>query len=202
MNDSSVVLLFIKSPEKGKVKSRLAKEIGEDMALDVYKYLVRDTLETLQTSEYAFRLYFYPPDSEASVKNWLGCAYSYVPQHGRDLGERMRNAFAQEFSEGRDKVVLIGSDIPGLSASLINEAFTALVTSDAVIGPANDGGYYLIGFNSCSFWPDIFRGIVWSTDSVYYETMNIFDKSGLSVYVLAGLTDVDTYEDLKKTGYR
>lgn len=199
---TDIILLFIKSPEKGKVKSRLAKAIGEDMALDVYKYLVCDTLETLETSKYAFRLYFYPPDSEAIVKNWLGSAYSYVPQHGIDLGERMKNAFTRAFSEGMDKVVLIGSDIPDLSTSLINEAFDVLVTRDAVIGPAHDGGYYLIGFNRHSFLPDIFQGIVWSTDSVYCETMNIFDKSGFSVHVLAELADVDTYENLKKTGYR
>lgn len=197
-----VVLLFIKFPEKGRVKSRLAEGIGEDAALEVYKRLVRDTLETLETAGCAFRLCYYPPGSGAAMENWLGDVYSYVPQLGGDLGERMENAFARAFSEGMEKVVLIGSDIPELSASLINEAFEALAAADAVIGPARDGGYYLIGFNSSSFLPAVFRGIVWSTDSVCRETMNILGEAGLGVHVLSGLTDVDTYEDLKATGYR
>lgn len=197
-----IVLLFVKSPEKGRVKSRLAEVIGEDAALDVYKRLVRDTLKTLEAAGCVFRLCYYPPGSGAAMENWLGDVYSYVPQLGGDLGERMENAFALAFSEGMEKVVLIGSDIPGLSASLINEAFDALAAADAVIGPARDGGYYLIGFNSHSFLPAAFRGVVWSTDSVYRETMNIFGEAGLGVHVLSRLTDVDTYEDLKTTGYR
>jgi rSAM/selenodomain-associated transferase 1 len=192
----SAVLLFIKSPEPGKVKSRLAKAIGEDAALDVYKCLVSYTLENLKTCNYLFRLCFYPPGSGAIIKSWLGSTYHYAPQHGRDLGERMKSAFVQAFSDGVEKVLVIGSDIPDLSISLINEAFNALDTSDAVIGPAHDGGYYLIGFNRASFLSDIFQGIVWSTDSVFYQTMKIFEKSGLHVHVLTGLRDVDTFEDL------
>ena len=196
IKNSSEVLLFIKSPEKGKVKSRLAKAIGEAAALDVFKCLARKTLEKLKDGKYLFRLYFYPHDSGAIIKKWLGDTYYYAPQHGRDLGERMRSAFVETFSDGVEKVLLIGSDIPDLSISLINEAFNALDTSDAVIGPAHDGGYYLIGFNRASFLPDIFQGIVWSTDSVFYQTMKVFEKSGLSVHVLTVLRDVDTFDDL------
>ena len=196
-----IVLLFIKSPEKGQVKSRLAKAIGEDAALDVYKCLVSQTLENLKDGDYLFRICFYPSDSGAIIENWLGNAYYYSPQHGRDLGEKMKNAFVHAFSDGVEKVLLIGSDIPDMSIPLLNEAFNALDSSDAVIGPANDGGYYLIGFNRASFLPDIFQGIVWSTDSVFDDTMKVFVKSGLSVHALRVLTDVDTFEDLKATGY-
>jgi rSAM/selenodomain-associated transferase 1 len=198
MQDRSAVLLFIKSPEKGKVKSRLAKAIGENTALDIYKCLVDDTLETLKNGKYLFRLCFYPPGSDAIVKNWLGSTYSYAPQYGEDIGERMKYAFIQAFSDGMEKVLIIGSDIPQLSISLLTEALDALDTNDAVIGPAHDGGYYLIGFNRDAFMPEIFQGIAWSTDSVYYQTMNVFDKAGRRVHVLAGLTDVDTFEDLLK----
>jgi len=190
------ILLFIRAPVRGKVKSRLAKAIGDDMALDIYKYLVCHTLKTLEESSYPFSLCYYPPDSEAILKNWLGSSCSYVPQHGADLGKRMENAFIQAFADGMDKVVLVGSDIPRLSVSIIGQAFNALATKDAVIGPAHDGGYYLIGFNRSTFLPDIFQGIAWSTDSVYNETMNIFDKAGFSIHVLAGLSDVDTLRDL------
>jgi hypothetical protein len=196
MSDRSAVLLFIKSPEKGKVKSRLAKAIGEDAALDIYKCLVCYTLENLKAGKYLFRLCFYPPDSGAIIKNWLGNTYNYAPQHGRDLGERMKSAFVQAFSDGSEKVLLIGSDIPDLSVSLVDEAFKALDTSDAVIGPAHDGGYYLIGFNRVSFLPDIFQWIAWSTDSVFYQTMKVFEKSGLNVHFLKVLMDVDTFDDL------
>ncbi len=196
MSDRSAVLLFIKSPEKGKVKSRLAKTIGEDAALDVYKCLVYSTLENVKAGNHLFRLCFYPPDSGAIIKNWLGDTYYYAPQHGGDLGERMKNAFVQAFSDGVKKVLVIGSDIPDLSISLIDEAFNALDTGDAVIGPAHDGGYYLIGFNRASFLPDIFQGIAWSTGSVFNQTMKVFGKSDLTVHVLTELSDVDTFEDL------
>lgn len=196
MSDRSAVLLFIKSPEKGKVKSRLAKAIGEDAALAVFKYLACETLEKLKDGEYLFRLCFYPPDSGEIIKSWLGDSFHYVPQYGRDLGERMGSAFVQAFSDGMEKVLLVGSDIPDLSISLINEAFKALDFGDSVIGPAHDGGYYLIGFNKTSFLPDIFQGIEWSTDSVFSQTIKILGKSGLSVHVLRSLNDVDTLDDL------
>jgi hypothetical protein len=202
MNNCSAVLLFIKSPEKGKVKSRLARAIGEDAALDIYKCLVTDTLEKLKDGKYLFSLYFYPPGSEVIVKKWLGSSYSCYPQCGRDIGERMKHAFIQAFSDGMEKVLIVGGDIPDLSLLLINEALYALDTNDAVIGPANDGGYYLIGFSRDAFLPEIFQGIAWSTDSVYDQTMKVFDKSSIRVHVLAVLTDVDTFEDLKATGYR
>ena len=196
MSDRSAVLLFIKSPEKGKVKSRLAKAIGEDAALDVYKCLAFNTLEGLKDGNYLFRLCFYPPESGEIIKSWLGDSFYYAPQQGRDLGERMWSAFVQAFSDGIEKVLLVGSDIPDLSISLINEAFKALDSSDSVIGPAHDGGYYLIGFNKTSFLPDIFQGIEWSTDSVFRQTMKVLGKSGLSVHVLRVLNDVDTFDDL------
>ncbi len=196
-SDSSAVLLFIKSPEKGRVKSRLAEAIGEDAALHVYKCLVSNTLECLKDADYPVRICFYPQDSSAIIENWLGNMYCYAPQHGRDLGERMKSAFVQGFSDGLEKALLIGSDIPDMSIALINEAFKALDTSDAVIGPAHDGGYYLIGFNSPSFLPDIFDGIAWSTDSVFNQTMKVFWKSGLNVQVLRTLSDLDTFDDLQ-----
>lgn len=202
MHERSAVLLFIKSPEKGRVKSRLSKAIGEDAALDIYKSLVCRTVDKLRESNYLFTLCFYPPGSGAIVRNWLGDTYRYEPQTGSDLGERMKNAFIRSFSTGMEKVVLIGSDIPGLSVSLIDQALVALDTRGAAIGPANDGGYYLIGFNDDAFLTEIFEAIEWGTDSVYCRTMSVFKEKGIDVHVLPLLTDVDTYEDLVKTGYR
>ena len=197
MHDRSLVLLFIKAPEKGKVKSRLSKAIGKDCALDIYKGLVLDTLKKLKSGKYFLRLCFYPAGSGPIVKEWLGSVYSYSPQHGNDLGERMKNAMAQAFSDGMEKVLVIGSDIPDLTVPIIHEAFKALDTNDAVIGPAFDGGYYLIGFNRSVFLPDIFHGIEWSTASVFSQTMEVLKRSGLGVHILTELMDIDTFEDLK-----
>lgn len=198
MDNRSALLLFIKSPERGKVKSRLATVIGAGAALEVYKCLAYDTVETLKGGQYLLQICFHPPDSEAVVKNWLGSQYACAPQRGSDLGERMKNAFIHIFSDGIEKAVLVGGDIPDLTTSLINEAFKTLDTSDAVIGPALDGGYYLIGFSRNTFLPDIFGGIAWSTGSVFDRTMSIFEKSGRSVHVLPGLSDIDTFDDLEK----
>jgi glycosyltransferase A (GT-A) superfamily protein (DUF2064 family) len=101
MNDS-VCLLFIKSPEKGKVKSRLAEIIGEDLALGIYKCLVMDALQIVK--QFTFQICFYPPDSIVEVRNWLGEGFSYTPQKGEDLGERMSNAFQDSFSAGFEQI--------------------------------------------------------------------------------------------------
>jgi len=197
MHDRSLVLLFIKAPEKGKVKSRLSKVLGEDLALAIYKGLVQDILGTLDSGKYFFRLCFYPASSWQIVKEWLGNTYLYSPQQGNDLGERMENAMSRAFSDGMEKVLVIGSDVPELTGRIIAEAFNALDTNDAVLGPAFDGGYYLIGFNKSTFLPDIFHGIEWSTASVFSQTMGILKKSGHGVHILTKLTDIDTFEDLQ-----
>jgi len=120
-----------------------------------------------------------------------------MPQIGDDLGARMENAFIRIFSEGFSSAVLIGSDLPDLPAAIIREAFDALTKSDAVIGPAADGGYYLIGFNKAVFSPRILRGIQWSTDRVFEETMKRCREGSLRTYVLPEWSDVDTIDDLR-----
>ena len=194
---NTIILLFLKSPVKGGVKTRLSKTIGEDPALHVYKSFGQGMIKTLEAGKYPFRLCFYPPDSGEIVKSWLGSSYSYLPQQGQDLGERMKNAMTEAFSTGMKKVLLIGSDIPALTKPILNEALTALDNNNAVIGPAVDGGYYLIGFNNNTFLPDIFHGIEWSTGSVFTRTMDLLRGAGLSVHTLEELTDIDTFDDLQ-----
>ncbi len=157
MSDKKCMLLFIKFPEKGTVKSRLAKDIHEDSALSLYRNLVLDILKTLETGKYQLKLCFYPPDALDKFSAWLGKGYAYMPQKGKDLGERMKNAFRETFSQGFAKVLLIGSDIPDLTRTIINEAYE-FDNYDAVIGPSLDGGYYLIGFKHDTFSPEIFEG--------------------------------------------
>jgi glycosyltransferase A (GT-A) superfamily protein (DUF2064 family) len=131
------ILIFIKSPERGMVKARLSEDIDEDTVLSLYRNFVLDLLETIRKGRHAFQIFFYPPGSKEKVSNWLGKGYSYMPQKGKDLGERMKNAFSRAFSEGFSKVLLMGSDIPDLTNAVINDAFE-LNDHDAVIGPAFD----------------------------------------------------------------
>ena len=197
LSEGSSVILFVRSPERGRVKSRLAAAMGEKMALELYKGFVLDIIETLRQGCYPLRIFFYPRESKDRIEKWMGKDFAYVSQQGSDIGERMGNAFVQSFSEGSEQLVLIGSDIPDLTNSIINRAFSSLHKGDAVLGPASDGGYYLIGFKATSFLPDVFHGIHWSTSSVYRETMEIFRHSKYRVHTLPQWNDVDTLDDLR-----
>ncbi len=189
------ILLFIKEPGKGQVKSRLAKALGKELAKEAYIHFTLDVLRTIRN--YPLRIFFYPPDSRVALMRWLGKDFVCIPQKGRGLGKRMENAFIGSFSDGLEKALIVGSDIPDLAPEVIDEAFEALDKSDAVIGPASDGGYYLIGFKKTSFQPAIFRGIEWSSGSVFRKTMDIFRRFGSRVHILPAWQDVDTLEDLR-----
>jgi rSAM/selenodomain-associated transferase 1 len=197
MTDKRCVILFVKFPEKGQVKSRLAQLMDEDLVLRLYENMVLDTIDLLTRGRFPFRICFTPPDARDRILEWLGQGYRAFPQTGDDLGDRMENAFERVFSEGVEDALLIGSDIPGLTAEVMDEAFTALLENEAVIGPAGDGGYYLIGFKKGPFEPVIFHDMVWSTKTVFRETMDKLHDTSLKVHVLPELTDVDTVEDLK-----
>ena len=197
MNDKRCVILFVKLPEKGKVKSRLAQRMDEDLVLRLYENMVLDTIDMLTRGRFPFLICFTPPGARDRIMEWLGQGYRALPQTGDDLGDRMENAFERVFSEDVEDALLIGSDIPGLTAEVMDEAFTALLKNEAVIGPAGDGGYYLIGFRKRSFKPVIFHDMVWSTKTVFRETMDKLHDASSKVHVLPELTDVDTMEDLK-----
>lgn len=197
MHDKSIVLLFIKAPVKGRVKSRLAAAIGDDAALELYKNFVSDVVEMLKDTGHSFRICFYPASAGASVSRWLGHGHQYMPQDGNDLGERMERGFSRVFSEGFTRAVLIGSDIPDLKKSVISKALDSLEKSDAALGPAADGGYYLIGFNRNSFRKELFRGIPWSTRKVFEETVNMMRTKSLTIHFLPEWEDVDSLADLK-----
>jgi hypothetical protein len=198
MPDKLMVLLFVKALVKGQVKSRLAHDLDEDLVLRLYESMALDTVDMLKAGGFSFRICFSPPDAFESVRDWLGQDHSYMPQIGDALGERMEQAFGRVFTEGAGKAVLIGSDIPSLQAEIIREAFASLETHDAAVGPANDGGYYLIGFRRHGFLPGIFHDMPWSTPAVFGETMERFKVARLSVHVLPECIDADTREDLQE----
>jgi rSAM/selenodomain-associated transferase 1 len=194
---SRCIILFVKYPEKGMVKTRLSAGLGDETTQNLYKCFVSDSIGTLEKKRYIFKIAFYPPGSDEKIISWLGTEHSYITQLGRDIGERMENAFKETFLEGFKEVLVIGTDIPALTPSLIDKALKALKNSDAVIGPCYDGGYYLIGFRKEMFLSDIFKGIQWSTEGVFKDTMGVFKKKGYKVYVLPKLRDIDRIEDLR-----
>jgi rSAM/selenodomain-associated transferase 1 len=197
MTERATVVLFVRSPERGKVKSRLASAMGQDSALELYRAFVLDIVGMLRRGDVPLTIAFHPADSGKVLISWLGENFAYIPQRGEDLGKRMENAFTDSFSRGFGRVVLIGSDIPDLTSAVMDEAFSSLEENDAVIGPAADGGYYLIGFKASTFSPEIFHNIPWGTGSVFGVTMKMFGDRGLRVHVLPAWDDVDTLDDLQ-----
>ncbi len=197
LSHDSLALLFVKAPLRGQVKSRLAAALGEDAALELYRNFALDMLQAMDDAGIPNIIFFHPPDAANEVANWLGEERSYQKQHGSDVGERMEEAFRYVFSRGCSRAVLVGSDIPDLPGGMLTGALHALADHDAVIGPAEDGGYYLIGFRSDSFLPEVFHGIPWSTDAVFRTTTAVLERAGRTVSRMPLWRDVDTIQDLR-----
>jgi uncharacterized protein len=189
--------LTVKYPERGLVKTRLARDIGDDAACEVYRTMAEKIFaETGPDAGSYERVIFYSPAaSEQKVTEWLP-GVRVVPQRGSDIGEIMYNAFCDMFEAGAEKAIVTGADIPGLNRHIVNLAFQELGHADIVIGPAMDGGYYLIGMKSRL--PDIFRGIPWGTARVLAETLRVTGRLRLTVRTVTPMTDVDTLKDLLK----
>jgi len=194
--DKKAVIVFLKAPEKGRVKTRLSKTLSESFVLHLYKGFIHDTLSALPLVADKL-IYFLPSEKEDELRSWLGNEYPYFVQTGKDLGEKMSNAFRDEFKRGYDRLILIGTDIPEITESVLLQAFDILETKDAVIGPASDGGYYLIGFKKESFSEKIFHDMNWSTTDVFGETLKAMDRTGIKYGWVSELNDVDTPKDLK-----
>ncbi|MGZ6275583.1 MAG: TIGR04282 family arsenosugar biosynthesis glycosyltransferase [Syntrophales bacterium] len=190
------LIMFVRFPGQGQVKSRLAKDIGEEPATNLYRCFVDDLSERFSKEPYRLCLAFHPREMEHEMKEMLGHDFSYIPQTGEDLGERMKLAFLRCFSEGARSVVLIGSDIPDLPARIVDEAFRALDKYGTVIGPSLDGGYYLLGFRQETFNEGIFARLPWGAETVFQQTMNILHMAGALVHVLPVWWDIDKHEDI------
>lgn len=191
------IVMFIRAPQKGKVKTRLSRDVGPETALDLYKTFTEDMLQTITMAGVAASVHYHPHESRSAVADWLGPSFDYQAQRGEDLGQRMENAFCKSFEAGYRRVLLVGSDLPDLPVSVFHDAFAHLKTHDAVIGPATDGGYYLIGFSSETFFPEIFLQVSWGSRRVLAQTHGRFSQSGLSVYLLPKWCDIDDLNDLK-----
>lgn len=193
-----MLIIFVKNPVIHEVKTRLAAEIGAENAVLIYQKLIAYTA-TIVSKIAIPKVVFYGnqmPESDI----WAEMGYERQPQTGKDLGERMENAFAWAFEKGAEKCVLIGSDCAELQAEILEEAFFSLGKNDFVIGEAEDGGYYLVGMKKV--YPPLFRGKKWSTNSVFNEAIFDIQKGNFSLHFLPKLNDIDTFEDLNKSPFK
>lgn len=191
-----LVILFARYPEEGRVMTRLSAEIGAGPAVALYRCFVKDMLDTLGGTGVPFQVYVHPADMAEDFGRKFGPGLAVRPQEGEDLGARMANAFRGVFEEGYERAVLMGSDLPDLQAEIITGALGALSEKDAVLGPASDGGYYLIGFRRDTFHPGVFEGVQWGTAEVYEGTVRALGALGIEAHMLQSWHDVDTLGDL------
>lgn len=198
---ADVLGVFVKAPEPGRVKTRLGRIIGARRAATLYRRMgLRVVERCLDPHRYRTMVWFAPVESDAAVRGWLGQLGidGFLGQAPGGLGARLLGAFAYHFANGAHRVVIIGSDCPGVDAALIRRAFSALEESDLVIGPAQDGGFYLLGLTRRA--PGLFRRIEWSTAAVFRQVMRNASVLGRTVAVLRTLRDVDTVEDAQAAG--
>lgn len=190
------LLIFIKNPEKGKVKTRLAATVGDERALKIYRALLKYT-RNLALEVASERYLFYSRFIEENDE-WSGRQFHKKLQEGKDLGERMYRAFEWTL-ERHGKAVIIGSDCATLTPAIVEEAFRRLDDHDCVIGPATDGGYYLLGLRETR--PELFRDIPWSTDQVRSLTIERIEALGQTYFLLPELSDIDRAEDWDEYGW-
>lgn len=192
MHQSKTLLMtFTRNPELGKVKSRLAKGIGEKAALEVYIKLLEHTENVLQKINVDKCVWYSVSVRQNDI--WSDDSYQKKAQFGNDLGERMLNAFKDAFQNNYEKVIIIGSDLYDLQPKHIEEAIEALHRNDVVIGPAKDGGYYLLGMKTLH--KKAFAPKAWGTETVLADTLNDLDNQ--NIHLLETLNDIDHAEDLE-----
>jgi uncharacterized protein len=195
------LLLFTRFPEIGQAKTRLIPALGPGGAARLHRLMTERIIsqaKVLAEKHSIETVVHYSGGNGEKMTSWLG-PLSFVVQKGGDLGLRMQAAFAHAFAEGVETAVLIGSDIPDISAELLANAFTALQTMKVAIGPSRDGGYYLIGLRAeaaSKLYPLLFEQMAWSTPKVFAITCERLEKSAIEAAVMPSLRDIDTPEDL------
>ena len=190
--DETVVAVFTKAPIPGNVKTRLAADIGDRAAATLYRYCAEHIIWNVRHSGLDTVVFIDLAETIPAFHDWVGGALAV--QTGDTLGERMQNAVTELVGHGYERVMIVGTDVPFLSPEIVKEAATLLMTHDVVIGPAFDGGYYLIGTNGDR--RQLFEDITWSSSTVFEETLDVCAKYGWSVAELDPLRDVDTKGDL------
>lgn len=185
--------MFARAPELGRVKTRLASELGAARALAIYRELTERVVRATQQSADCVVIAYAPSDAGRAMHAWLGGAPEYAPQGDGDLGDRMQHAFTSRLALGAQRVVLIGTDCPTITADTVAAAYAALDEADVVFGPALDGGYYLIGAREVH--DVLFRAVPWSSARTLAVSLDRAHEAGLRVALLPPMRDIDTAAD-------
>ncbi|MCO6501019.1 MAG: TIGR04282 family arsenosugar biosynthesis glycosyltransferase [Vicingus serpentipes] len=188
----NLLIVFIKNIRLGKVKTRLAKSIGDENAFQVYKHLVEITEKVTEEINTEKRIYF----SDVIIEEKWPKTAKFV-QKGADLGQKMQNSVQKGLDDGFEKIILIGSDLPDISPQIIQQGFNALNKNSVVFGPATDGGYYLIGLTQPHHF--IFEDKPWSKPNLLETTLSELQEKNIPYSLLEELNDIDTVEDLRKS---
>ena len=194
------LIVFAKNPKPNQVKTRLIPALTPEQAASLFRAFLIDWCETLkQLSNVDFILAYTPPEALSNMQELIGGDFTYVPQKGADLGERLINATQWAAENGYKKAILVGSDSPTLPLSYVSQGVDSLNACDVVLGPSMDGGYYLIGFSTDrlnTIVPYIFENIAWSTEHVLLQTVERIDSISAKLTLLPPWYDVDTSDDL------
>ena len=185
------LIVFTRNPELGKCKTRLAATIGDQSALDVYRFLLDHTVKI--TAPLRADVYVYYSEKIKEIDIWDTTVFRKKQQQGHDLGAKMQNAFTEVFKMGYQKAIIIGSDMYDITTQDLEAAFSTLEDNNFVIGPAQDGGYYLLGMKHLK--PPLFKNKKWGTNTVLGDTLKDLELENLAI--LAEKNDVDYYEDIK-----
>jgi len=191
INSKNLLLIFTRNPVLGHCKTRLAATVGNKVALDIYKYLLKHTFRITKKLQVHKQVYYSEEVWDDDI--WDSTIFEKHLQQGSDLGERMANAFRKGFNDGFENIIIIGSDVFDLNTRDLEQAFASLVQNDFVIGPALDGGYYLLGMKSLN--DKVFKNKTWGGKKVFQCTMNDLKKKKVSI--LKAKNDIDLYEDVK-----
>lgn len=190
-NSKNLLLIFIRNPVLGQCKTRLAATVGDKVALDIYRFLLNHTFAITNELPVHKQVHYSNEIWEDDI--WDSLIFDKHLQSGSDLGERMANAFRNGFEDGFENIIIIGSDMYDLNMTDLKAAFNALIQNDFVIGPAEDGGYYLLGMKAYN--DTVFKNKNWGKEKVFQNTMD--DLKNEKVYLLKSKNDIDLYDDIK-----
>ena len=193
--DVPVVMVLLKAPRPGYVKTRLARDIGFPRATRLYRQLAERQVRAVPAA-FHLEVHYAPRGAAAEMRAWLGERPRYRAQAGGDLGRRLEHAFARGFARGAARLLAIGADCPELDGPCLERAAHCLRRCDVVLGPARDGGYFLIGLRRPA--PQLFAGIAWSSAEVLAQTLKRIKECGLSLALLGEKEDVDDLESLRR----
>jgi uncharacterized protein len=196
---TNCLIIFTRYPEPGKTKTRLIPALGEDGSAQLHRRMAEHTVKQTRSLSCAIEVW-YVGGSEELMQDWLGKDLWYREQPAGDLGDRMCGAFRSAFEQGYQSVMIVGTDCPGLTTDFMAQGFASLQNYMVTIGPAIDGGYYLIGLQQLV--PELFQGITWSTATVFSETLAITDRLQLPTHLLPSLSDIDLPADLQYLDFK